>query len=84
MAEKVIQSLITDARSKWQLTKVAVYHRLGTVPVGETSVIIAVSSEHRQSLQAVEWLIDELKKKAPIWKKEVYEDGSVWKENRDS
>ncbi|KAG9285779.1 hypothetical protein G9A89_013204 [Geosiphon pyriformis] len=84
MAEKVLCKLITEARNRWDLTKVAIFHRLGTVPVGETSVLIAVSSVHRQeSLHAVQWLIDKLKTKAPIWKKEVYSDGSVWKENRD-
>ncbi|GBB94556.1 hypothetical protein RclHR1_02380015 [Rhizophagus clarus] len=85
MAEKVLFNLIYEARTKWKLTKVAIYHRTGIVPVGETSVIIAVSSVHRQeSLHAVEWLIDQLKEKAPIWKKEVYNDGSVWKENAES
>ncbi|CAG8597949.1 2210_t:CDS:2 [Racocetra fulgida] len=82
MAEKEISSIITDVRNKWQLMKVAVYHRLGIVPVGETSVIIAVSSVHRnESLKAVEWLINTLKEKVPIWKKEFYNDGSSWKEN---
>jgi molybdopterin synthase catalytic subunit len=85
MAEKVLSNLIDESRTKWELTKVAIYHRTGIVPVGETSVIIAVSSTHRQeSLHAVEWLIDQLKEKAPIWKKEVYSDGSVWKENAES
>ncbi|CAG8540272.1 5039_t:CDS:2 [Acaulospora morrowiae] len=85
MAEKVLFSIISEARSKWELKKIAVYHRLETVPVGENSVIIAVSSVHRkESLQAVEWLINQLKEKAPIWKKEIYSDGSVWKENREN
>ncbi|CAG8449686.1 14261_t:CDS:2 [Acaulospora colombiana] len=84
MAEKVLLSIIFEARTKWELKKVAVYHRLGTVPVGDTSVIIAVSSVHRrESLHAIEWIIDQLKEKAPIWKKEIYSDGSVWKENRE-
>ncbi|CAG8532159.1 3578_t:CDS:2 [Diversispora eburnea] len=83
MAEKVLLTSISETRSKWDLIKVAVYHRLGTVPVGENSVIIAISSVHREeSLKAVEWLINQLKEKAPIWKKEIYSDGSVWKENK--
>jgi molybdopterin synthase catalytic subunit len=62
---------------------VAIFHRLGVVPVGETSVIIAVSSVHRKaSLQAVAFLIDGLKEEAAIWKKETFEDGEgIWKEN---
>ena len=54
-----------------RLLKVVIKHRTGTVLVGEPSVIIAVSSAHREaSLDAVKWLIDELKATVPIWKKE--------------
>ncbi|GJP72768.1 hypothetical protein CLOP_g3513 [Closterium sp. NIES-67] len=73
MAISVLKQIIQSARAKWQLKKVAVAHRLGVVPVSEASVIIAVSSAHRiESLAAVTFLIDELKAKVPIWKKEVY------------
>jgi molybdopterin synthase catalytic subunit len=52
--------------------------------VGESSVVIAVSSVHRKdSLGAVQWCIDELKATVPVWKKEVYEDGSAWKANAE-
>lgn len=86
MAEKTIQSLITAARQQWDdLIHVAIVHKIGDCPVGETSVVIAVSSAHRkQGLEAVHWLIDELKAKVPIWKKEVYggqEGGEKWKAN---
>ncbi|RHZ79010.1 hypothetical protein Glove_152g29 [Diversispora epigaea] len=85
MTEKVLLTSISETRSKWNLIKVAVYHRLGTVPVGENSVIIAISSVHRkESLNAVEWLINQLKENAPIWKKEIYSDGSEWKENKEN
>lgn len=59
--------------------------RLGLVPVTESSVIIAVSSEHRrESLEAVTFLIDGLKANVPIWKKELYHDGSSdWKRNKE-
>ncbi|KAI8068678.1 Molybdopterin biosynthesis MoaE [Gongronella butleri] len=80
MARKVLGELVAEARAKWALMHVAIYHRTGTVPVGETSVVIACSSAHRDaSMHATEYLIDELKARCPIWKKEVYEDGSVWK-----
>jgi molybdopterin synthase catalytic subunit len=66
------------------ILKIAIKHRTGTVLVGEPSVIITVSSAHREaSLDAVKWLIDELKATVPIWKKEFFEDGEVWKENSD-
>ncbi|ORE04105.1 Molybdopterin biosynthesis MoaE [Rhizopus microsporus var. microsporus] len=80
MAKKVLLDIIQKARSKWSLKHIAIYHRTGTVPVGEVSVVIAVSSAHRgDSIHAMEYLIDELKETCPIWKREVYEDGSVWK-----
>ena len=49
------------------------------VPIGEASVVIAISSAHRkESLEAVQFAIDEVKAKVPIWKKEFFEDGAVW------
>ncbi|KAF9978538.1 hypothetical protein BGZ73_001957 [Actinomortierella ambigua] len=86
MAEKSIQTLIDEARAKFDILHVAIYHKIGDCPVGETSVVIAVSSPHRRSgLDAVAWLIDELKVKVPIWKKEVYTEGTgggaTWKAN---
>ncbi|XP_033124657.1 molybdopterin synthase catalytic subunit-like isoform X3 [Anneissia japonica] len=83
MAEKEIENICTDIRSKWQVEHIAVFHRLGLVKIGEASVIIAISSNHRkESLEAVQYCIDKLKEMVPIWKKEVYEDGnSDWKAN---
>ncbi|KAG0745237.1 hypothetical protein G6F57_005592 [Rhizopus arrhizus] len=80
MAKKVLLEIITDARKQWNLKHIAIYHRTGTVPVGQVSVVIAISSTHRgDAMHATEYLIDELKSKCPIWKREVYRDGSVWK-----
>jgi molybdopterin synthase catalytic subunit len=85
MAEKELRKLCDDARAKYpSLRKIAAVHILGDCPVGTASVIIAVSSPHRRdSLHSLEYLIDELKARIPIWKLEVYEgdEGSVWKEN---
>jgi molybdopterin synthase catalytic subunit len=54
-------------------------HRLGRLNVGETSVLIIVSSAHRaQAYEASRWLIDTLKQTVPIWKKETFIDGAVW------
>ena len=82
MSLKRLDELCAMAFRKWNdLLKIAIKHRTGTVRVGEPSVIIAVSSAHREaSLNAVKWLIDELKATVPIWKKEFFEDGEVWKE----
>ncbi|KAI8391072.1 Molybdopterin biosynthesis MoaE [Radiomyces spectabilis] len=80
MVIKILHDLIKEARSKWNVMHIAVYHRTGLVPVGETSVVVACSSAHRaDAIHSAEYLIDELKARCPIWKKEVYEDGSVWK-----
>jgi molybdopterin synthase catalytic subunit len=58
-------------------------HRLGVVPVGETSVVISVSAPHRDACYAASrFAIDTLKAQVPIWKKEIYEDGSSWKQNQ--
>ncbi|TPX67251.1 molybdopterin synthase [Spizellomyces sp. 'palustris'] len=66
------------------LIRTAVAHRLGLVPICQESVIITASSPHRKdALDAVSWIIDELKRKVPIWKREEYADGSVWKENAE-
>ncbi|CAM6097566.1 unnamed protein product [Calypogeia fissa] len=82
MALLELKKICTSARTRWSLIGVAVAHRLGIVPIGEESVFIAVSSAHRKdALEACQFLIDELKATVPIWKKEVYSNGEVWKEN---
>lgn len=84
MAIRCIKSLCSSARDTWNLNLIAVAHRLGPVAVGETSIFIAVSSVHRvDALDACKYLIDELKASVPIWKKEVYANGEVWKQNSE-
>jgi molybdopterin synthase catalytic subunit len=69
-------------RGRWEVESIHIAHRTGIVAVGESSVIIAVSSAHRvASLEATRWCIDELKATVPIWKKEFFQGGEVWKEN---
>jgi molybdopterin synthase catalytic subunit len=83
MAEKELRKLCDEACEKYSVQKIAAVHILGDCPVGDASVILACSSPHRRdALHCVEFLIDELKARVPIWKLEVYEgDDSVWKEN---
>jgi len=85
MAEKEMLKICDKIRSKWDIISVAIFHRIGVVPIGESSVIIVVSSAHRrESLEAVQFGIDELKATVPIWKKEVYDDNThAWKENKE-
>ena len=79
MAEQEMRKLGDEAQAKWQINGVAVHHRIGRVPIGEASVMIAVASPHRdEGFKACRYIIDELKKRVPIWKKEIYEGGEVW------
>ena len=78
MAEKKLVELEAKARDRWPLTGCSIAHRLGCLPVGETSVAIAVSAAHRRpAFQAGQWLIDRIKEVVPIWKKENYADGTA-------
>ena len=75
-----LQRLGEEAIEKFGIEYAALAHRTGSVGPGEPIVAIHVSSKHRkEAFQACSWLIDELKAQAPIWKKEVREDGEEWK-----
>jgi molybdopterin synthase catalytic subunit/molybdopterin converting factor small subunit len=79
MAEKVMEAIADGLRARYELTAIAIHHRIGRVTIGETSVVIAVSAPHRQdALAACKDAIDELKERVPLWKKEVYEGGEEW------
>ncbi|KAF7991992.1 hypothetical protein HCN44_010793, partial [Aphidius gifuensis] len=85
MALKKMNVICNEIREKWNVFNIAIHHRIGDVPVGEISVVIAVSSVHRnESLKAVEYAIDRLKQTVPIWKKEIYKNQQAeWKENKE-
>jgi len=77
MAMSQMQRLAEQARAQWPIGALAMVHRTGVVPVGETSVMIAVASGHRDTaFTACRWLIDELKRDVPIWKREVWANGA--------
>jgi molybdopterin converting factor subunit 1 len=79
MAEKVMAEIADALQARYELTAVAIHHRVGRVGIGDTSVLIAVSAPHRQdALAACKDAIDELKERVPLWKKEVYEGGEEW------
>jgi molybdopterin converting factor subunit 1 len=79
MAEQVMIEIAEDAKARYDLCKVAIMHRTGRVEVGETSVAIAVSAPHRQdALAACADVIEALKARVPLWKKELYEGGEEW------
>jgi molybdopterin synthase catalytic subunit len=79
MAERVMAEIAEGLQARYELSAIAIHHRVGRVGIGETSVVIAVSAPHRQdALAACKDAIDELKERVPLWKKEVYSDGEEW------
>jgi len=81
MAVPEMARIADEVEQKWQ-GKLSMIHRTGRVEIGEPSVVIAVGTPHRGACyEASRYAIDELKKRVPVWKKEVYADGSAWKAN---
>lgn len=79
--EGKISEVVVEARERWPIMHVTVAHRTGRVAVGEPSVVVAVSSAHRgDAFDAARYIIDELKERAPIWKKEHWPGGAEWVE----
>lgn len=80
MAEAKMCEIAAEVRRRWpDVKRVAIAHRIGRLEIGESSVLIAVSSPHRrQAFEACQFAIDTLKQTVPIWKKEYFEDGEVW------
>jgi len=85
MAERVMAEIAVEAQAKFGLSKVAIFHRTGRLEIGETSLVVALSSAHRaESFSGGKWLVDEIKKRVPVWKKEVWTDGEAWIEGPES
>lgn len=77
--EPKIREIVLEAGERWPVQSAAVEHRSGRVEVGEASVAVAVSCAHRaDAFAAAEFIIDELKQRAPIWKKEFWPGGAEW------
>jgi molybdopterin synthase catalytic subunit len=79
MARERLAAIAHQAVERWNVDRVVALHRLGRCDLGEPTVVVACGAAHRaEALDACRWLIDELKATVPIWKKEVYSDGSSW------
>jgi len=79
MAVTKMEQIGIELHAKFPIHRVAIVHRLGRLQIGETSVLIAVSSQHRPAaFDACRYAIDILKRTVPIWKKEYFVDGAVW------
>lgn len=79
MADEQLERVADEMRAQWELTGVAIHHRLGRLEIGEASLVVAISSAHRQAaFEACHFSIDRIKQIVPIWKKEFFEGGEVW------
>jgi molybdopterin synthase catalytic subunit len=83
VAERELATLEAEALERWPEVRAAIRHRLGAVAIGEPAVVVAVGAPHRDTAYAASrWLIDTLKLRVPIWKKEIFPDGDAWIGNR--
>jgi len=81
MAEKVLAEIGEDVKAKWPIGLIAVHHRIGRLEIGEASLLVVVASPHRkEAFEACSYAVERIKGILPIWKKEVWEDGSSWVE----
>lgn len=81
MALAGMRTILTQLRRRFSIDRAAMVHRLGRIEIGETAVLVVVSSAHRAAaFDACRFGIDELKRRVPIWKKEYFADGAVWAE----
>lgn len=79
MALAEMEKLTRQAADRFAIDRVGVVHRLGRLEIGESSIVIVVTSAHRAAaFDACRWLIDTLKRTVPVWKKEHFADGAVW------
>jgi molybdopterin synthase catalytic subunit/molybdopterin converting factor small subunit len=79
MAEQEMERIAGELKARYELHDIAIHHRVGRVDIGERSVVIAVSAQHRgDALAACKDAIDTLKETVPLWKKELYEGGEEW------
>ncbi len=79
MAQKKLTEIGREIEQKWEGTRVAIAHRIGELQIGDIAVVIAVSSPHRSdAYEANEYAIERIKEIVPIWKREIWEDGTQW------
>ena len=82
MAKKELSKILDNAVKEWGLIDCLIIHRYGKLNVNDKIVLVACFSEHRDdSYNACKYIMDFLKKNAPIWKKEIYSEGSAWLKN---
>ena len=84
-AQRRLQQIAGQAKQKWQLENLAIAHRVGKLKVGDINLVVAVASAHRrEGFAACQYVIDQFKQNLPTQKKETYQDGSVWVEDKNT
>ena len=79
MAQEKMREIENEAQTKWGIKKLVAIHRIGNIKAGETSIIIGVSSEHRhEAFEACKYVINNVKTRVPIWKKEISKESQKW------
>lgn len=76
MVQSEGEAIVSEARAMFDIRKAMVLHHAGTLPIGGISVVVGVASKHRaDSFAACSWIMDEVKKRLPVWKEEFYQEG---------
>src|SRR4051812_33661029 len=84
MTEKCLQEIIDEAKTRWQILRCNIIHRIGDLQLGDNIVFVGVTSAHREdAFHAAEFLMDYLKTRAPFWKKELTAQGNIWIESQE-
>ena len=79
MAEAEMERIRKEALEKFPILDMLIWHRYGELPVGEDTILIVASAKHRkEAFEACSWALDEVKKRVPVWKKEVTDEGTFW------
>ena len=83
MAERELRAIADEAIERFGVVNLSIVHRVGRLEIGDAAVAIVVSTAHRAAaFDACRFVIEDLKKRVPIWKKEVFDDGEIWVDPR--
>ena len=84
MTEKSLQSIVDEAKTRWNILRYKIIHRIGDLQLGDNIVFVGITSVHREdAFNAAEFLMDYLKTRAPFWKKELTTQGNIWIESQE-
>lgn len=81
MALREMREIATAAAGRWGLHAVLLLHRIGIVEIGEEAILVRCDAPHRaEAFEACRWIVEEVKRRVPIWKREIFNDGTIWVE----